>query len=194
MKIRYMSDLHLEFDGRNEWVPPAVPDDADAVLVLAGDIDVDKHATRLARRVAGHFRAVVQICGNHEYYKGGSPVRLIDKLRDTVSDLTNVHLLENGTITVGDVRFIGATLWSDFNWADPASMQLAREQMNDFKRIRTGSVKAPYSRAFSPSDAIRIHLQSRAFIREELEQARAAGQKAVVVTHCRLPVFRPIRN
>ena len=186
MRLRFVSDLHLEFGGRDgpgAFVMPAHPDDRETVLLLAGDIDVDKHAVKLARRSARQFRAVVQIAGNHEFYKSGSPQRLPDKLADAVTDLDNVYFLELGTVDIDDVRIIGATLWSDFDRGNEVAMFDAKWKLNDFPRIRTGTPRAPYARRFSPHDARALHDKSRDFVFREVEAAHRLGLKPVVVTH-----------
>ena len=191
MEVRVMSDLHLEFNGRGLsrkdplFDVPVTDADAERVLVLAGDTDVDTRAVDLPLRVAGHFRAVVQVLGNHEYYKGGSPQRLPQKLREQVSkaDVGNVHVLENACVDVGTMRLIGATLWTDFKGADPVALREARNRMNDFQRIRCGTAAAPYIRRFLPEYACRLHIESREFIEGAVRGAHADGMIPVVVTH-----------
>ncbi len=188
MKLRIVSDLHLEVQGREEperFDLPPHGDDRDTVLVLAGDIDVDKHACRFALRYAQQFRAVVQVLGNHEYYKGGSPQRLPEKLQSQMEEARaqNVHVLEDRAVDVGTCRFIGATLWTDFNDGDEVAMMAARHGMNDFRRIRCGTRSAPYMRRFLPHHAFALHRASLRFIEREVVMAREAGQSPVVVSH-----------
>jgi predicted phosphodiesterase len=67
MKIRILSDLHLEFSA---WHPPFEPPETDAdVVVLAGDIDNGTQAIDWAEHTfAG--KPVLYVPGNHEYYDG----------------------------------------------------------------------------------------------------------------------------
>lgn len=191
MELRVMSDLHLEIAGRGQgkkdepFVLDCIDADRDRVLVLAGDTDVDRHAAAFAARQAPSFRAVIQVLGNHEYYKGGSPQRLPAKLREhlAAAGVDNVHVLENTTVDVGGVRFIGATLWTNFNGADPEALRVARHTMNDFQRIRCGTEAAPYVHRFLPQVALRLHRASRAFIEQAVADARAEAMVPVVVTH-----------
>ena len=47
MKVRLFSDLHNEFTRqmhKRNYEIPELPDDSETVLILAGDIDVGKHA------------------------------------------------------------------------------------------------------------------------------------------------------
>ncbi|QIT55014.1 hypothetical protein HC341_07165 [Aquisalimonas sp. 2447] len=186
-----MSDLHLEIAGRGEsrknvpFLLDVTDADQERVLVLAGDTDVDRQAACFAARQAPHFRAVIQVLGNHEYYKDGSTTRLPTKLRAYLAGLeaSNVHILDNDAQDLDRVRFIGATLWTDFNAGAPETMRVAGESMNDFKRIRCGTEAAPYGRPFRPHTAYRLHQISRAFIEQAVLQAHADGQVPVVVTH-----------
>lgn len=63
MKIRVLSDLHLEF---HDWTPPQ--SDAD-IIVLAGDIHVGVHGIEWARR-SFPLLPVTYVPGNHEFYGG----------------------------------------------------------------------------------------------------------------------------
>jgi predicted phosphodiesterase len=85
MRIRVLSDLHLEF--RN-WHPPQVEAD---VVVLAGDIQVGAGGPHWARREFPDT-PIIYVPGNHEYYGG--------KLQDVLAALRAegerswVHMLE----------------------------------------------------------------------------------------------------
>ncbi len=61
MKIRILSDLHLEFQ---DWVPPK--SDVD-IVVLAGDIHVGDHGIDWAPR-SFPPTPVIYVPGNHEFY------------------------------------------------------------------------------------------------------------------------------
>jgi predicted phosphodiesterase len=61
MKIRVLSDLHLEF---LDWVPPKLHAD---IVVLAGDIHVGVRGIEWARR-SFPLNPVIYVPGNHEFY------------------------------------------------------------------------------------------------------------------------------
>jgi predicted phosphohydrolase len=105
MKLRILADLHIEF---GEFRVPQT--DADVVL-LAGDIHVGDKGLHWAK---DHFpdRDVIYVLGNHEYYRGAVP-KLTQKI-EGLSAGSNTHVLENRALTIGDVRILGCTLWSDF--------------------------------------------------------------------------------
>ncbi|MDE3783409.1 metallophosphoesterase [Sinorhizobium meliloti] len=177
MKLWIISDLHLEFG--QPFVGP--PPDAD-VLVCAGDLltrGIVPSIEWLATNIPSSM-PVVFTAGNHEYYAGSmlESIRDARLLRDRYPD---IHFLENETVDIGDVRFIGATLWTDFrlNGGDPElAMAAAQSGMNDYRKIKFS--KLPY-RKFKPIHAYRKHHESRAFLKSALENATA--RKTVVLTH-----------
>ena len=171
MKIKLVSDLHLEFSDIN-----IVNDQDYDVLILGGDIciaqDLHDHpepantadqaaiaaGTGLGRRqlTAQRFRDffkrcsfqfphVIYIMGNHEFYNGKFYAG-IDYMRDECAKYTNIHMLEQDTVTiqdrnketgeVTDVVFVGGTLWTNMNRRDPLTMHAIEGMMNDFRIIR----------------------------------------------------------
>lgn len=116
MKVQYMSDLHLEFG--DMIIPDAVGD----VLVLAGDIGVGTDAVDWINKAAKEFKDVIYILGNHEFYHNDMPA-LITYMRKT-PDLfaTNVHFMDNDTLTIDGIKFVATTLWADMQSAAFYSM------------------------------------------------------------------------
>lgn len=170
MRLHVLSDLHLEFA---PFTPPKV--DADAV-VLAGDIGTGRNGLNWALETFPD-RPVIYVLGNHEFY-GQKLQKLIAELKERAKG-TNVHLLENESCTVGDVVFLGATLWTDFALnGDPVTSEVvAQTGMNDYRRIRT---LPRYSR-LKPSETRRFHWESRRWLEERA--ASLNGRTAVIVTH-----------
>lgn len=123
MKIQLMSDLHLEVDPGFVPVPAA---DAD-LLVLAGDIGAYPANSRLGGDDFGLTRfsprhgwpvPVLYLPGNHEY-DGRDFDGTHAQLR-AVCERLGITWLERETRVIDGVRFIGTTLWSDFDalaWA-----------------------------------------------------------------------------
>jgi hypothetical protein len=123
VKIQLLSDLHLEVHPHFRAAPLPGAD----VLVLAGDIgsyqrgsmleDADFGLARFSPR-DGWPVPVLFVPGNHEYDVGDFDA-IHARLRDTCERLGLVWL-ERAVHTIGDVRFVGTTLWSDFDaLADP---------------------------------------------------------------------------
>ena len=184
MKIRLLSDLHLEF---SQIDLPVMENEHEQVLVLAGDIGIAKKYstyTSFLKEMSERFGLVVYILGNHEHYDG-SVKRSAGKICSNIKHegLLNVEVAHNRTVKFGDTSFICSTLWSSFKEGDPMVMYDVEYQMNDYRLIRTGTDEAPYLRKFKPMDAYEEFLESVNFIFPEIEKEKAKGQKTVVVTH-----------
>lgn len=166
-----VSDLHQEF---GEVPLPRV--DCDCV-VLAGDVSTKANGLKwIAREITDI--PVIYVCGNHEFYGEHYP-SLFDKLREQ-SRGTNIHFLENESVTIRGVRFFGCTLWTDMalmgDWMDGAIE--AGPVMNDYKRVRN-AVRG--YRRLTPRDTRLAHLASVVALRSFLSSG--APEKSVVVTH-----------
>lgn len=183
MFIRPASDIHNEFSVFNL---PVTAVDEKAVLVLAGDIALadalNSTLVPFLDSVTDRFRDVLYIPGNHEYYRS-SLLRADEKLADVCKRYQNVHYMQEKSMLLDGVRFIGATLWTDFDRGNPMVCLAAQNEMNDFVHIRTGNRTTPYARKMRPIDVMGINSHNRFFIKEELEKANAANEKAVVFTH-----------
>ncbi len=177
MKLHALSDLHIEYE---HFVPPAT--DADAV-VLAGDIGVGLGGLSWAASCFDDARPVVYVPGNHEYYMHG--IDLLDELVALAPD--NIHVLNNAELVLGDVRILGATLWTDFRAFGEAErgfcMAHAARLMNDFEHIRYAG------RTFSPANSIALHKQSREWLVSRLDEEFDGS--TVVVTH-HLPSLKSV--
>ncbi len=125
MRIQLLSDLHLESEP--DFVPQPAPEAG--LLVLAGDIgsyqpgsaltaqdDSDFGLARFSPR-RGWPTPVLFVPGNHEY-DGLDFDAAHDRLRETC-DRLGLLWLERETRVLDGVRFIGTTLWSDFDALAP---------------------------------------------------------------------------
>lgn len=169
MRIALYSDLHLEFA---PFSPPEVDVD---VIVLAGDIAPKLNGLRFASTLTTRAQ-VIYVLGNHEYY--GTHTHLAQKLKTQAS--SGVHVLENDEIVVGGVRFLGCTLWTDFELTGDAERAhaAAASMMNDYVRIR--SAEFGFKR-LRPVHTYRKHLASRAWLESKLTEPFAGS--TVVITH-----------
>jgi predicted phosphodiesterase len=172
MKIHVLSDLHIEFE------PFALPETDADVVILAGDIGVGTKGLEFAQSLAAG-RPKIYVAGNHEYYGGALP-HLTGKLNG-LSANTEAHFLENRELILGDVRFLGCTLWTDFKLVGDLkmtqAMTVAGDTMTDFRRIRS----SPGFSRFTPKDSRELHLRSRTWLRDRLAEPFAG--RTVVVTH-----------
>ena len=185
MKLQVLSDLHIE--AHND-IPPLAPG-AD-VVVLAGDL-APYHPPTL-QAVAQRWRAashIFYVPGNHEFYHGeikAVGTALAERCREL-----GIELLDRRALAVNGIRFIGATLWTDFALFGIAEQvrarAIAKRGMADF----SGLIRSANT-LFSPLESERRHAADRAFIVRELEAAGRAGECAVVVTH-HAPTPRSVR-
>ena len=156
LTLQLLSDLHLET--HPQFVPRAAA--LADVLVLAGDIGSYQPGSMLAAQgaldfglsrfsprqdLAGWPVPVLFVPGNHEY--DGMAFEEADaRLRQTCEDLEIIYLHQRVEVLQG-VRFLGCTLWSDFEalvpLQGPLSVQLkAREKAHraaDFYLRKTGT-------------------------------------------------------
>ncbi len=169
MKLHVLSDIHVEFKSFD-----APSTDAD-VVILAGDIHVGKNGLDWALQQFPD-KPVIYVLGNHEYYGKAIP-RYTEKLR-TLASGTNVHILEQDTLTLDGVTFLGCTLWTDFElFGDPRIAGYeATQKMTDYKKIR---VSPKYSRLRSV-DTAAIHHRSRRWLETQFSES---VNDVVVVTH-----------
>jgi len=179
MKIRLLSDVHLEFDNTPMEFCDALYNpnwNGADVLVLAGDITT-KSRVQWIVEMSKHFPHVVYVYGNHEFYKSN-----FDSVkRHTVESLpSNVHVLDDSSVMLDGVNFHGCTLWSDFNKGDPLTYHAAQSSMNDYRQIRDEK----YS-IIKPQGIHTRHNVSKMFLADNVKEGD------VVVTH-HAPTYKSI--
>jgi predicted phosphodiesterase len=181
MRLHVLSDLHLE---QQPFESSAVEAD---VIVLAGDIDRGTRGVEWAAEWA-RGRPVLYVAGNHEFYGHALP-GLIEELRAAAAGST-VRVLENDQVTLGGVRFLGCTLWSDFEFDGAErraeSMAVCERVVNDYEHIRFG----PGGRTLAPRDTRMLHVSSRRWLATRLAQPHD-GPTVIVTHHAPLIRGRP---
>jgi predicted phosphohydrolase len=170
MRIRILSDLHV--DVRCVDLPQVEAD----VTVLAGDVRRGKAALTWIRENLPE-KPVVYVLGNHEFYGGAVP-KLIEDFRRLCAE-TNIHILENDSLIIDGVRFLGCTLWTDFClFGDPARAgREAAMVMNDYRLIRV----SPAFRRLTGKDTAGLHWRSRRWLMQRLNLDTTLP--TVIVTH-----------
>ena len=201
MKIALASDLHLEFGDIN------LKNEENAeVLILSGDImiaqdlhdhphmDYDPYTSGaladlgrrqqtalrfrdFLKRCSFQFPHVIYVAGNHEFYHGKFIGSLQD-LRNECGKYPNVYFMEDDMRTIGDITFIGSTLWTDMNKGDPLTLHAVADMMNDYRIIRHDG--HGYSK-LRPAHTAARHRRSVEYIRTVIEGL--FDEKFVVVGH-----------
>jgi hypothetical protein len=195
VKIQLMSDLHLE--GHPHYRPrPAAEAE---LLVLAGDIgsyqrgskldDPDFGLARFSPQLGAWPVPVLYVPGNHEYdYLDFDETH--ERLR-AVCDRLGIGWLEREERVIGDVRFLGTTLWADFDalalrpgQPEPTLQELLRQRHKAFRAANFYLQKAAAMRHGQPMLAEGWREQAlvcEAWLRQAL--ARPFAGTTVVVTH-----------
>ena len=177
MRLRVLSDLHLEFF--DDPADAGIRDDVDCdVVVLAGDIANGMDGLEWAVDTFSSPQ-IIYVMGNHEYY-GHDLNYLLARAREDAPRL-GIHLLENDEVRLSGVRFLGCTLWSGFDsprhsWREVTD--LAHIALADFSNIENGD------KAFTPLAMTMEHDASRVWLETMLDPAIPS----VVITH-----FAPMR-
>jgi predicted phosphodiesterase len=195
MRIQLLSDLHLE--AHPHFQPEPAPG-AD-LLVLAGDIGSYQNGSQLVGedfglerfsplpRGAGWPTPVLFVPGNHEYDMQDFDAAH-ERLRRTC-DRLGLQWLERESLVLGGVRFVGSTLWSDFDALADAEgcTDLARRLRLREKAFRAANFylsKTGTTRTGAPwqAEAMRAQaLDSHAWLEAALAQPFAGP--TVAVTH-----------
>lgn len=172
MKLHILSDLHL---GQGALEPPR--SDADLV-VLAGDIARPAQAVAWARALD---KPALYVLGNHEFY-GGSIAATVSQLK-ALCEGTLVQVLDNESVVISGVRFLGSTLWTDFlllgdGEIRDAATEAALQAMRDYSRIHLDEARQAL---FTPVDCTLLFRRHEAWLRRQLAQPHPGP--TVVITH-----------
>ena len=104
MKIRILSDLHLEgYDF--QYVAGE-----EEVLILAGDIHSRNRHQQFIDTIPAHIQ-ILMVAGNHEFYDNS-----ITNVKNYLNNIPNPNFtfLDNDIISIRDVSFFGGTMFTDF--------------------------------------------------------------------------------
>lgn len=189
MRIRLLSDLHLEHHAPPQELvgAPSAPE-AD-VVVLAGDIGRGPAALQWAR-AAFPATPVLCIAGNHEAYDRHLDATLT-ALRHTSAPIparpratenaTGTYFLHRTAMQLGDVRFLGCPFWTGFRLFPgrrAAAMTACRANMDDYRRIHLLRAR----RQLRPRDTDRYHRTAVAWLRRQCA-ADTTARATVIITH-----------
>jgi len=196
MRVDLVSDLHLEF---GDLVLPGGD-----ILIISGDAceahyldknsyrpdsihfsfeDPRRLCTRFQRffeEECAKYRTVVMVMGNHEHYKGQFE-KTYNSIKDNMPD--NVHLLEQETLEIDGILFIGATMWTDCNRGDALTMYHLKDGMNDYRIIKMKNGEIYHK--LTPMRTYEEHIRTKQYFEVVLKnnQERERPLPVVMVTH-----------
>lgn len=205
MKLWIWSDVHHELQEVDYPSRENAPE-CD-LIIIAGDLNAapDLHIT-LEFLIRRFEKPIVYVPGNHEFYQNkwliNDRERSLESDRQTIKAIETLSLqwpqrfycLDQDEVIIDNIRFIGVSLWVDFqmNISKKSGlaqrMQEARAILNDFRAIRMKNGKL-----FTPEDMLELHLSDAAYIRQRL--AEPFNGSTVVLTHhmphpdCTPPVY-----
>jgi hypothetical protein len=188
MKLLVLSDLHNEFKQPYDAAAHAHAWSQADVIVLAGDIDVGVRGIEWARRAFGD-KPIVYVAGNHEFYGGYWEGTLTD-MRQAARE-HGVHFLEDAAVEIDGVRFLGCSLWTDFDLFGDGDRQWCmlntQRALADYKKIKNDQPATLYYEVNKQPYKLKAlhtrmrHLASRRWLEQEL--ATGDPNRTVVVTH-----------
>jgi predicted phosphodiesterase len=186
--IQILSDIHLEYlqYGGGYQVQPTGAD----ILILAGDIapaSMWPYQQQFFNTVANNYQQVIYVAGNHEYYlcdMGPMNASLAQYLANT----PNISVLYNMPKVIGDITFVGCTLWTNLGNNNPATYQAGFNATRDYQNICNNQTAGFF---VTPGDTYNQFQTEYAFIQGCVEQATT--NNVVVITH-HAPSFDSIAN
>lgn len=205
-KLHVLSDLHLETG------PYEIPADLDYdILVAAGDIS--SSVEQAVAWLAAVGKPVIYVLGNHERWGDADLDDAVATARQLAKG-TQVHVLQRDTVIVqidgfALVRFLGATLWTNFGQLAPGPVFESMRDSNDFRRIKAASYATGPRRArverlcrrhhfavpkpdnWHPVIAYLEHQDTIAWLEGELNQPYRDGPTICVSHHS--PSFESLR-
>jgi len=213
MQVNYVSDLHIEINGRGRLDQKWAPAD---VLVLAGDTlsvpylhpqrndsearSVKKTWEYLKKNIFPQYKKIFLIMGNHDHYQHVFK-NTADIWREHIKDVPNLVFLENQDYFFEDTLFVGCTLWTNFLNGNPSAMMIAQGYMNDYYLIlekkyeelsyqdrMNWNHKKP---VITPEFIYDVHQKSMIYLKEIVELNN--DLKVVVITH-HAPSFQSIHG
>lgn len=166
MNIQVYSDLHLELYKK---IYPKIKPIAD-ILVLAGDIGKisGNNYKNFIYYCSSNWKHVILILGNHEFYhKKKTIFQLKKEYQAFINTLHNIYLLDNSSIVIDNIRFIGSILWSTPNVTD--------KTINDYNKIW-------YDRKINVNHQI-LSSMNNICIEYIIDEMTHSDEKVVLVTH-----------
>lgn len=174
MKIRIISDIHLEY-GHNFDISYC----GEKLLIIAGDLSDYNYRYESLRIIRNYIELtnnkVLYILGNHEYYKS-----TIDEtnLFWNNNDIDNLIVFNSPkAVVIDNINFIGCTLWTSLD--DGKSSNYAIQTLNDFIYIKN----------FNPPNYIDLHR----YAVHGIENLIRKDMKNILISH-HLPTDKSIKS
>lgn len=148
MKLRYFSDLHLEFiepNKMNQFIERIYPKN-DEICILSGDIGnpYQQNYDIFMNFISNNFLKAFVITGNHEYYNETKTIQETNNyLQEYFTKFENITFLNNSYEYFNNHYFIGTTLWTkitnpEYKINDVYKIPLFNN--NEYNKLHTKSI------------------------------------------------------
>lgn len=152
MKIKVVSDLHIEFNGPYDFKK-------NETYLVAGDIAPVDMLIPYLNDVSKETN-IIFIAGNHEFYNNS--LNDYNTIREAFKDSPNITFLQDDFITLqgktGPVNVYGTTLWTNLK-----STQYDRTYLENYGKMRMNDFHCITNKdgiPFHPSEMTKIHNES----------------------------------
>ena len=177
MKLHTLSDIHNE---HGKFNIPFIERD---VLIIAGDYNYAMNGVEEIKAHAKHS-PVILVLGNHDFY-GHSIQEVIDFWNNI--EIENFYFLNNSSVVINNIEFIGTTLFPSFNKENPITINVCRDAISDYKgqifRDKTKQSK------FSPTEAAYLGKIDKEYLKGKLSNEN--NMKQIVISHY-LPTYESV--
>ena len=120
LQVRLFSDLHLEYD--YSFKIPNIQ--KNQIIILAGDIHNNGRSKSLNEKLTAFFHDILSqgaiilfVAGNHDYW--GTHIEKYNSLINQFErENENFYFLNDSSVFINDIEFLGGTLWTNFNKKD----------------------------------------------------------------------------
>ena len=180
MRLRIVSDIHCDVNihHKTEY------DYKDDFVICCGDISGDRFSTE--EWVKRNIRKGIFIGGNHLGYNEvtndeNDSLTLSIKYLQEKFNKPPIYFLENQSVLIQDIVFIGCILFTDFNLYNNPTFckEVTSAYLNDYnyvKIIKNGKIKR-----ITPSEQVYLHNKSVQYIRNVCKKNQ--DRKIVIITH-----------
>ncbi len=169
--IYVISDIHLEFNTNydiSNFITP--PKNNNSILIIAGDvcpIYMRDTLKKFLGDVCSLFKHVLYVPGNNEFYRvknvdSETFTNLCKELDEYSETFSNLHILNNSCVSIGEYVFCGSILWSEANVELPNFFKISGFNKDIYNRKNTNDKK---------------------FIRQFIKETKDIGLKRVIITH-----------
>lgn len=145
MKVAYISDTHMDGYSKNQndkmmsVLVKQIKEEKPDVIIHAGDIysyGIEDALPDFVRPLRAYSDApVIFVPGNHEFWSGYAHHDYVVEMNKNIDE--NTFILQNESIVIDGVRFLGSTLWTEAVFKEEVT-DVEIHFRGDFNYIKSG--------------------------------------------------------